>query len=122
MQTDRVAVSESRETTFSVDVEGIVQLRERMEPLVKELCNALETHGHSGRTVGIKIRYSDFETHTRARTLEHSVSDRETVGRIANQLLEEFQPNRPVRLLGVRVAGFSGAKAKPRQQLSLPFG
>jgi len=122
VQTDREAVSESRETTFSVDVEGIGELREKMAPLVLELCNALETHGHSGRTVGIKIRYSDFETHTRARTLEHSVSDRETVGRIASQLLEEFQPNRPVRLLGVRVAGFSGAKAKPREQLSLPFG
>ena len=51
------------------------------------------------------MRLDDFSTHTRARTLSVPVNGVDDVGRVALELLRAFDPSRPVRLLGVRVAG-----------------
>jgi len=55
------------------------------------------------------VRLDDFSTHTRARTLAEPVNDYETVGRVASELLRDFDPPKAVRLLGVRVAGLTKA-------------
>jgi DNA polymerase IV len=110
--TVRVAKSESRETTFDYDLRGIDALAPVLERLAGELCATLERESRRGPTVGIKVRLDDFSTHTRARTLDAPTSDREVVTSVALDLLREFDPPRPVRLLGVRVAGLDrGADA-----------
>jgi DNA polymerase-4 len=103
--TYRATKSESRETTFDADLNGLGELLPVLERLTGELCATLARRKHRGRTIGIKVRLDDFSTHTRARTLAAPVNDAETVGRIAAELLREFDPPRPVRLVGVRVAG-----------------
>jgi DNA polymerase IV len=55
------------------------------------------------------VRLDDFSTHTRARTLAEPVSEADRVGQVALELLRRFDPPRPVRLLGVRVAGLEQA-------------
>ncbi len=123
VETAREAVSESRETTFDVDIDSPDDLRVRLDELVRELAAALQKHGHKGRTVGIKIRYADFETHTRARTVEAALDDEASIARIAHALLDEFAPDRPVRLLGVRVAGLADRPLQEKQgQMTLPLG
>jgi DNA polymerase-4 len=72
-----------------------------------------------GRTIGIKIRLDDFSTHTRARTLPEPVNSTDRVGPVALDLLRRFAPSRPVRLLGVRVAGLAPAVERPDEQLTL---
>jgi DNA polymerase-4 len=72
-----------------------------------------------GRTIGIKVRLDDFSTHTRARTLAEPVNRPEQVAPVALDLLRRFNPRRPVRLLGVRVAGLEAARAGAEQQLTL---
>jgi len=119
--TRREAVSESRETTFDVDVNSLPELERRLDMLSGELAAALREHGHQGRTVAIKLRYSDFETHTRAMTMKSPVADADSIAKVARKLLNEFGPSRPVRLLGVRVAGFEAAR-QSSAQLALPFG
>ncbi len=104
----RVAKSESRETTFPTDLRGIAALQPVLEQLSRELCERLVSQGQAGRTVGIKVRLEDFSTHTRDRTLAHSTNDPAAVGAVAADLLRRFDPARPVRLLGVRVAGLDG--------------
>jgi DNA polymerase-4 len=52
------------------------------------------------------VRLDDFTTVTRARTIDRAVADAETVGTVARELLRAYGPPRPVRLLGVRMAGF----------------
>jgi DNA polymerase-4 len=122
IQTSREAVSESREETFDEDISDVEEMRARMGELVGELSRALRKHGHKGRTVGIKVRYSDFETHTRARTVPAPIDDAENIGRIAGELLDEFNPERAVRLLGVRVAGLAERPAAEQLgQLKLPI-
>jgi DNA polymerase-4 len=116
---ERKVVSESRETTFERDIADLPTLEESLERLVLKLCQALARQGRRGRTVGIKVRLDDFSTHTRARTLYEPVAAPEQVGAVALDLLRRFAPPRPVRLIGVRVAGLQEDGAGQAEQLSL---
>ena len=113
---ERKVISESRETTFAADISDATVLESELAGLVASLCAALLKQGRHGRTVGIKIRLDDFSTHTRARTLPEPVACAEHVGPVARELLRRFAARRPVRLLGVRVAGLEPAD---REQLQL---
>jgi DNA polymerase-4 len=104
---ERKVVSESRERTFDEDIRSLAELEQILERLTGELCGALSRQDRRGRTIGIKVRLDDFSTHTRARTLPVPVNGADEVGRVALELLRAFAPPRPVRLLGVRVAGLS---------------
>jgi DNA polymerase-4 len=115
----RVAVSESRETTFPTDIGDMAELERILDRLARQLCAALARQGRRGRTVAIKVRLDDFTTATRARTLAEAVNEPDRVSGIARELLREFAPPRPVRLVGVRVAGFEPPHGGGRQ-LTLP--
>jgi DNA polymerase-4 len=101
----RKVVSESRERTFDRDITDPAQLRERLAGMAAELCGGLASHGRRGRTIAIKVRLDDFTTITRAHSMGEATNDAELVTAVALRLLEEYSPPRPVRLLGVRVAG-----------------
>jgi len=117
----RVAVSESRETTFPHDITDRAELERILDRLARELCQALTRHQRRGRTVAIKVRLDDFTTRTRARTLPAAVTEPERVCALARELLGELAPTQPVRLLGVRVAGFETAEPVSDPQLALPI-
>jgi DNA polymerase-4 len=123
IETVRVAKSESRETTFDHDLRGLSELEPVLERLSAQLCETLEREERRGRTIGIKLRYADFTTLTRARTLDVAINDRATVSAVAVDLLRRLDPPRPVRLLGVRVAGLDEREpvraAVPAGQMSL---
>ncbi len=102
---ERKVVSESRERTFDYDLRDFSELREALLKMTRSLCESLVSHERRGRTIGIKVRLDDWTTITRARTIRESTCEYETVAAVALRLLEENAPQRPVRLLGVRVAG-----------------
>jgi DNA polymerase-4 len=116
---ERKVVSESRETTFDRDIAHLPELEAILTRLVDQLCAALQAQRRQGRTIGIKVRLDDFSTHTRARTLADPVAEPERVGPVALELLRRFAPPRPVRLLGVRVAGLQLCGDDTDQQLRL---
>jgi DNA polymerase IV len=116
---ERKVISESRETTFDYDVSGLEALEPILARLVTQLCETLERQQRRGRTIGIKVRLDDFSTHTRARTLTEPVGSADRVGPVAAELLRRFSPPRPVRLLGVRVAGLQAASPDADEQLKL---
>ncbi|HEX3509948.1 MAG TPA: DNA polymerase IV [Solirubrobacteraceae bacterium] len=125
----RKVVSESRERTFERDIDDPEALRESLERMAGELCDGLARRGRRGRTIGIKVRLSDFTTVTRARTIAEPTCSASVVGEVALALLAQYAPPRPVRLLGVRVAGLQSGDAPPaaaatedgRDQLALPM-
>jgi DNA polymerase-4 len=123
--TERVAVSESRETTFDVDIGERSAQQEALRRLAGELAAGLRRHDRRGRTIAIKVRLDDFTTVTRAKTLSQATCDERTIADLACALLEEYDPPRPVRLLGVRVASFEDpdgpAAGEPTAQLALPL-
>ena len=102
---ERKVVSESRELTFDRDIADLGELEDVLDGLVERLCAGLAKQHRRGRTVGIKVRLDDFSTHTRARTLAAAVGSTDQVAPVATELLRRFNPPRPVRLLGVRIAG-----------------
>ncbi len=114
MSEERKVVSESRERTFDYDIHDTARLREALTQMSVELCKSLSAHDNHGRTIGIKVRLDDFSTVTRARTLAAPTCDAEQVTRVALALLEQYSPPRPVRLLGVRVAGLGGSGTRER--------
>jgi DNA polymerase-4 len=116
---ERKVISESREVTFDRDIADPRQLEPVLDELVQRLCGALTEQRRRGRTIGIKVRLDDFSTHTRARTLAEPVAGADRVGAIALELLRRFDPPRPVRLLGVRVAGLEAGDERGEHQLTL---
>jgi DNA polymerase IV len=122
--TERERKSESRETTFPADVSDRATLRETLDRLAESVCRGLAEDGHAGRTVTLKIRLAPFRTHTRSRTIDSPTRDPAVVRAIARRLLDEFELDAPVRLLGVGVAGLTspGSEATPDETTRAPQG
>jgi DNA polymerase-4 len=100
-------VSMSRETTFERDLHA-VQDRAELSALFTSLCTRvagdLQKDGYLCRTVGIKLRYDNFRTVTRALTLPVPTADSAEIRRAAGQCLKRVPLDRRLRLLGVRAA------------------
>jgi DNA polymerase-4 len=117
---ERKVISESRELTFDRDVSDPAELEAALARLVERLCGGLSGQRRRGRTIGIKVRLDDFSTHTRSRTLLEPTDSVGRVGPVALELLRRFAPPRPVRLIGVRVAGLEAIPDHAEDQLVLP--
>jgi DNA polymerase-4 len=126
--TTRVAKSRSNETTFDTDIADHAQLESILRGMAKDLAQGLQRKDVRGRTIGIKVRLDDWTTVTRAKTVGAFVNDEATIIEVSTELLRAYAPPRPVRLLGVRVAGFEDEvvepepRAAPPGQLALPLG
>jgi DNA polymerase-4 len=107
----RKVVSESRERTFDTDLSDPAQMREQLSLMAEELCAGLAAHDRRGRTIAIKVRLDDWTTVTRSRTVAQPTCDVQLVSDVALALLRDYSPPRPVRLLGVRVAGLANSTA-----------
>jgi DNA polymerase-4 len=100
----------SRETTFEDDLHA-VRDRERLSRIFTDLCVRLAADlarkGYVGKTIGLKLRYDNFKTVTRDRTLEAPTGDAAAIRRAAGECLKRVPLDRRIRLLGVRVGGLS---------------
>ena len=129
VETERPAAkSVSSERTFDEDVSDLERLEAVLREMSRELCEGLQRRGRRGRTIAIKVRLGDWTTVTRARTVEAATHDPAQVIEVAVELLRAYEPPRPVRLLGVRLAGFEDVEPEPRRapaaatgQLALPL-
>jgi DNA polymerase IV len=111
--------SQSTEATFDVDITDERRLADSLTGLAEELCRRLAKRDLTGRTIGIKVRLDDWTTVTRSHTVEHPTNEPAVVAPVALDLLRAYAPPRPVRLLGVRMAGFADepdrdSDARPR--------
>ncbi|MGH3812357.1 MAG: DNA polymerase IV [Pseudonocardiaceae bacterium] len=106
------------EETFAHDVANRAVLRRELLRLVERTTAALRCRGLCGRTVALKIRYPDFTTITRSRTLTGPTDSAQEVFGVAAELLDGHLPRgATVRLLGVRVEQLVGSAAA--EQLTL---
>jgi DNA polymerase IV len=115
---DREAKSISHETTFYQDIDQIETLHAWMLELVDQVARRLRRYKIVGRTVQIKIRYSDFETITRSQTISEPTNTTQILVDVALELLHSSsqQIQRGIRLLGM---GVSQLRESGYQQLSL---
>jgi DNA polymerase-4 len=116
VQPHRMPKSRGAESTFSRNIIDVPLLLEKLQPLCKRVDDALCRIDRWGRTVTLKVRYGDFQTETRSRTLSDPVREAGSIYGIAERLLREQTRagERPVRLIGVSVGNLVG-KDDPRQ-------
>jgi DNA polymerase-4 len=106
LETESEPVSMSRETTFERDLHA-VRDREELGAVFTRLCEQvaadLQRKGYEGKTIGIKLRYDNFQAVTRDQTLTEYTADAKYIRQIAGQSLKRVDLSRRLRLLGVRV-------------------
>ena len=95
--------SHSREITFQHDTGNWQTIARTLAGLCREVADDLGHDGSRGRTVGIKLRFADFETHTREKTLDLPTDSSDIIRRTAFECLGRIELDRKVRLIGVRV-------------------
>jgi len=104
--TESEPVSISRETTFDRDLSA-TRDRDELSAIFTDLCESLASDlarkGYAGRTIGIKLRYDNFKTVTRDRTLPEPTQDAHAIRRAAGECLKRVPLDRRIRLLGVRI-------------------
>jgi DNA polymerase IV len=110
----------STENTYAVDLSDAAEIGAEVERMGHEVAATLARFALAACTVTLKLRYSDFTTLTRSRTLPHPVADGGTIALCARELLAKTDAGRrPVRLLGV---GASNLLAGALAQLPLFAG
>ena len=102
----------SRETTFDRDLharQDRAELSEIFTSLCLRVADDLQRKGYASRTIGIKLRYADFQTVTRDVTLAVPVSDGPAIRRAAGECLKRVPLTQRIRLLGVRAGALVAA-------------
>lgn len=125
VEAERERKSVGAEDTFEKDEADVLVLRRFLRDLAGKVAERLARAGLQGRTVTVKVKFSDFRQVTRSRTLDEAVDARETLERLAMDLLSDTDAGaRPVRLLGIQVSQFGADANTPDgvwEQLELPF-
>ncbi|MBP1927551.1 DNA polymerase IV (DinB-like DNA polymerase) [Methanolinea mesophila] len=99
------ARSISRETTFTEDTGDIDLILGVLDDLMKDVHHTMRDEGYMARTVTVKVRYEDFQTRQRARSLVHPATDLRQLNEIARTALLESLGSKKVRLIGVKLSG-----------------
>ena len=94
----------SRENTFQRDVDNWQVIAKTLAELAKEVVINMKEEGYQGRTVSLKIRFNDFKTYTRAKTLSRHTDSEEEIRKAAFDCLGRLELKKKVRLIGVRVS------------------
>ena len=116
VEPDRAAKSIGHEETYAHDRYEPDVLRREAVRMGEAVAARLRELGQAGRTVTVKVRFADFQTITRSRTVAEPVDTGPAVAAVACELLDQVDPTPGVRLLGVSASNLAPKEAR---QLSL---
>jgi DNA polymerase IV len=113
--TTREEKSIGSETTFDTDIDDAERLRRTLLSLSGQVGARLRAAGQAGRTVAIKVRFADFRTINRSRTLPGATDVAQEIFQTAWTLFRSIGSSERIRLVGVRVEGLgeSGGARQP---------
>ena len=122
VQPDEVEKSISADRTMDTDLTGEADVRQQLLRLAEEVGARVRKRGFGARTVGIKIRFADFRTVTRVRTLESWTDSTAQIYETAVELYRSLRLDQPrIRLVGVKCENLRAAAEAP-VQLALDLG
>jgi DNA polymerase IV len=101
---EREVKSIGAEETYATDLRTEGECERELVLVADRACARLRASGLTARTVNLKIRFANFETRTRARTIAEPTDLSTVVLEVARELLAEFDVRRGVRLLGVSLS------------------
>jgi DNA polymerase-4 len=100
---NRKIKSVGAERTFEENLSSEIFMEERLQSIAKELEKRLQKSKISGKTITLKIKYSDFTLQTRSKTLSYFVSDKNIILEVAKDLIYQERLKNSVRLLGISI-------------------
>ena len=103
-ETEEAYKSISRSSTLKEDTNDPIKITGYLEMLADSVHKSLVKHRFLFKVVSIRIRYNDFSTYTRSKTVSVWTSDIYIIKRTAMQLLTEFMGSQKIRLVGVGVS------------------
>jgi len=107
VKSNRIRKSIGKEKTYSKILNLDEDIKKELTLLSERVALSLQKHEKSGKIVILKIRYADFSTMTKRKSLSQKSQDAETISQMAIQLYESLtDKDKDVRLLGVTVTGF----------------
>ena len=120
---DQAAKSVGAEETFAADIDDPEALAREVLRCAVRVGRRLRAASVAGRTIILKVRFGDFTTVTRARTLPGPVDADTEIGRVATELLTALEVGRrPVRLVGVTAGGLVAEGDPVQLELGLDTG
>lgn len=115
----RTRKSLAAERTFSENLSSEVFMLEKLEHIAEEVSRRLTKSNVAGKTVTLKIKYSDFTLQTRSKTLSYYVSDKAVILETTKDLLYQEKLKNSVRLLGISISNLNTEKKKNPEQKSV---
>ena len=109
---ERIAKSVATEHTFDENLTSEIFMLERLEVIAGELERRLKRYKIAGKTVTLKIKYSDFTLQTRSKTLPYFISDKSLLHETAKELLYQERMKDSVRLLGISLNNLNTEEKK----------
>ncbi len=115
---NRIRKSLAAERTFSENLSSEIFMLEKLEHIAEEVSKRLAKSNVSGKTITLKIKYSDFTLQTRSKTLPYFVSEKAMILETAKDLLYQEKLNNSVRLLGISLSNLNTESkiAKPKEE------
>ena len=108
----RITKSVAAEHTFDVNLSSEIFMLEQLERIATSLEKRLKKHNISGKTVTLKIKYSDFTQQTRSKTLPYFISDKSLILETVEELLYQDRMKDSVRLLGISLSNLNTEEKK----------
>jgi DNA polymerase-4 len=120
VKADRIRKSVGAEDTFVEDISDFDLAKSELRPLAEKVWRYCETHDITGKTIAVKIKYSDFSQATRSKTMPSGIPSVASILDIADTLLASVFPlKRPVRLLGITLSSLGTNENGNPPQLDL---
>jgi DNA polymerase-4 len=112
VKSDRITKSVAAEHTFEINLSSEIFLIEQLENIATTLEKRLKKHQVAGKTVTLKIKYSDFTQQTRSKTLPYFISDKGMILETVTELLYQERLKESVRLLGISLSSLNTEEKK----------
>ena len=112
VKSDRITKSVAAEHTFDVNLSSEIFMIEKLDIIAAALEKRLKRYKVAGKTVTLKIKYSDFTQQTRSKTLPYFISDRVLILEIVTELLYQERMKDSVRLLGISLSNLNTEQKK----------
>ena len=113
VQPHRQTKSIGAENTFEYDLITLAEMNVELDKIAEILHERIRRKGLMGRTITLKIKYSDFKLVTRSHSFLEAVTDLETIVLTAKKLLADTEPeNQEIRLLGISISNFGNQEVR----------
>uniref|UniRef100_UPI00404B77D9 DNA polymerase IV n=1 Tax=Gelidibacter sp. TaxID=2018083 RepID=UPI00404B77D9 len=112
---NRIRKSLAAERTFNDNLSSEIFMLEKLENIAKEVSKRLEKSKVAGKTVTLKIKYSDFTLQTRSKTLPYFISDKSIILETAKELLFQEKLSNSVRLLGISMSNLNTDSSRTKE-------